>query len=88
MRDQRHAKHLAARSAASLDRLGYLYSAAFAAAARMDLGLDHHAGCARAEQILGAASASSRVSAISPRGTATPYFVRIAFPDIHGFSYL
>src|SRR5436190_19226881 len=52
MCDQRHPKNIACKTGSFLNRLGYLYSAPFAAPTRMDLCLDHHAGCARTEQIL------------------------------------
>ena len=78
MRHQRHAQHLARQFGRFFHRLGDLHAAALAAAAGMNLGFHHHAGRAGVEQASSRPlRPASRVSTISPRGTATPYFFRI-----------
>ena len=68
-----------ASSSASLGALRELDAAALAAAAGVDLRLDDDNRIAAAEKsCFAAASASSSVVAISPAGTATPYFRRIS----------
>ena len=52
MRHQRHPRILPAIAGGFLNRLRDLYSATLAPPTRMDLGFDHNAGCARAEQVL------------------------------------
>ncbi len=73
-------EHLGRELAGFFGRLGDLDAAALAAAAGMNLRFDDDAGGAVAQQPCAASSASSRVSTICPRGTATPYFDRMAFP--------
>ena len=81
VRDQLHAQHLGGELAGLFGRLGDLDAAAFAAASGMNLRFDDDAGGAIAEEVARAASsASSRLSTICPRGTATPYFDRMVFP--------
>ena len=80
VRDQHHAQHLAGDLRGLLRGPCQLDAAAFPAPAGMDLRLDDDAFCALVQTAASRPdSASSRVKAISPRGTATPYFARIVF---------
>ena len=53
MRDQLHAEDGLGRGIGVIERLGHLHAAAFAAAAGVDLCLDHDDRVARREELLG-----------------------------------
>jgi len=79
VRDQAHAQDLVGPVDGFVKVLGDFHAAAFASTASVDLGFHHNALSAFRKEPVSAFSASARVSAISPRGTATPYFARIVF---------
>ncbi len=80
VRDQRHAEHLARQLGGFFRRLGDLHAAALAAPAGVDLRLDHDSGCAFVEQFTRRRVGFFLLSTMCPRGTATPYFDRMALP--------